>query len=221
MRCFLITLIFTSFLFSSQTKACIGPGENFNVSFKNGEQPDELIAVLTKNPDSTNSETVTTELLDDTGYIGLHLTLSYLAIDSRDKKIDTANNKELIEFMKNQLNVFKKSITQYASEYQNLIIIPIIDKYIKSLKTGVKINDLVTLQNYLDQALYDNKIEITAKQRAVGGQWQAETPIKKLKLPTYLLMRGCNSTISSFNVRRPSNNQKPSKLPSFGTSGTR
>lgn len=190
-------------LLVGQALACIGSGESYNIGFREGSNPGDLIIHLRE----IKSDSLQ-ELIDDTGYVSVHLAITRLAKDAREQKTKTITEpSETLNFLRARVDHMKSYFKAHLDPAMNAKFKAAIEKLEESLKEKPATSDaLVAGISDINSFFYDSKIEIMASQRkSVGEAFSEEIPLSDIKLPTYVVTRsiGCNAGISSFNTNIP------------------
>jgi len=219
---FLISIVSSSLLIGqvmiSPALACIGSGESYQIGFRESSKPGEQI-VITRETKSGRYQ----EIVDDTGYVGIHLGITSLAKDAdRNGKSVPASN-ATVQFLRSRAAhmkaYFNKNLPPEARRPVKLA-----EKLEQTLaKDPVSTDELVAAIGEFNTSLYDEKIEITAAHRkSTSEAFGEEVSVSDLSLPTYIRTRsaGCNAGIGVFNAT-PSKASSGSSPSSGGAPVTR
>lgn len=220
---FLVSIVSSSLLIGqvmiSPALACIGNGESYQIGFRESSKPGEQIVIMRETKSGRYQE-----ILDDTGYVGIHLGITSLVKDA-----DRTGNKSVPA--SNATVQFLKARAAHMKAYFNKNLPPearrpvkVADQLEKTLsKDPVTTDELVSAISEFNSVLYDEKIEITAAHRkSTSDAFAEEAPLSDLSLPTYVRMRsaGCNAGIGVFNAT-PSKSGNSSTSNSGGAAVTR
>lgn len=216
----LTNLILGIIIFSCQSYACIGTGEEYQVNFKHSEKDGEIIVSLTEKKSKK-----TKEILDDVGIISSHLAITHIVKSSEKAgkdNISKAQYKDSVSFLLSRANFIKKVFLNDLTTDEKKLLIPKIDTFIKILnEETINISNLIKHFDDINTQLYDLKITVQAKTRnSPDSSWsEKEVAVRNLGLPTYLKFRGgCNADLTNFNpIINPKNETSSDKpnLPTF------
>ena len=203
-----------------QAFACIGNGESFNFAFREGSKPGELIVNMRGDKSDSFQE-----IVDDTGYVSVHLAVTRLAKEGRASQSKTVpDGSETLDFLKTRVAALD---TYFSTNLDSTMKKPF-SAAIEKLKSAInekpaKTDALVAGISDLNGFLYESKIEIVASQRKSPNEaFSDEIPLNDIKLPSYVVTRsvGCNAGIGTFNTSIPkATGSKPKARTGLGTVG--
>lgn len=199
---FLLSIVSSSLVIGQvmigQAFACIGNGESYQIGLRHGSKAGEQIVILREQKSGRYQE-----IVDDTGYVGVHLGVTSLSKDADRNGKTVPNSHPTVQFLQARVEYMKKYFSQNLPADMRRPV-----KAAESLEKALQADPVSTDQltsaiSEFSGALYEDKIEITAAERkSPSEKFGEEVPFNQLGLPTYLRMRsmGCNAGISSFNT---------------------
>lgn len=194
-----VVFMISNVLSLGQAWACIGNGEAFSVGFRETANKDELIAIVTETKYGTSRE-----IIDDTGYIGLHLGITKLVKQADADSAKTVSKSDVVTFTRARLDSlmrYLKKNTQDPTQTNLLTRLSALD--LALVDNPISTEKLQTHMREVNSAFYQEKVEILASFReSSSNSFGPEVPFMELKLPTYLKSRsmGCNAGLEGFNT---------------------
>lgn len=187
-------------LMVGQALACIGNGESYNISFRETQNPGELIVNLREVKSDSFQE-----LIDDTGYVSVHLAITRLAKDARATQIkELSEPNETLGFLRSRITAMDEYFIKHLDSATRKQFSQASEKLKNAVnQKPVRTDELVGGISEINGFLYQSGIEIQASQRkSANDTFSAEIPLQDIKLPTYIVTRsvGCNAGIDGFNT---------------------
>lgn len=200
----IVSFIVSSSLIAGQALACIGDGSSFAVGFRESEKPGELIAIV--NRQKPGSSDNVTEILDDTGYVSMHLALVEMVKRAEKDGTKTISGSDpTYKFFKDRFYHFQKYAKEnFRDPLDNRV--PFSTTVLQNTmasETAITPDSLIGGIEAINEALRNSDVHVMAATRKKASDpFGEEVDINDLGLPTWMKMRSisCNAGIGLFNA---------------------